>query len=198
MSNKKVIIHSNTTAYQGFFKLDIVEFQHELYQGGLSNRVQREIFNRNQAVVVLLYDLKNQKVVLVEQCRAGALAHFHDHQAWLLEPVAGMIDQGESPLNTCQREVQEEAGVTLQDFEYVCQYYPSPGGSSEILHLYGAQVDSESLPDYSGLASEDEDIRLIKLDFKFAKQQLLAGEYNVASTIIALQWLFFQKLVDHA
>lgn len=50
------------------------------------------------------------------------------------------------------------------------------------------------LPDYAGEASEMEDIRIIKMPFQDAKAKLLKAEFNVASTIIGLQWLFYQKL----
>lgn len=194
MNPKRLKIQSKTSAFSGFFKVDIYRFSHSLYRGGMSPDIEREVFGRGQAVVVLLYDLEHQQVVLVEQCRAGPLAWTEQDQAWLIEPVAGMIDCNESPLDACAREVREEAGVALTDFEYICQFYPSPGGCSEILHLYAAQVDATKLADYAGLMDEVENIRLVKLPFSDAKHQLLAGEFNVASTIIGLQWLFFQRL----
>ncbi|UQB43388.1 NUDIX domain-containing protein [Thiomicrospira microaerophila] len=198
MKDKKLVIHAKHRGYDGFFKINLIEFQHSLYQGGLSPKITRELFGRGQAVVVLLYDLAAQQIVLVEQCRAGALQHALDandpNQAWLIEPVAGMIDDGETPLETCQRETREEAGIEVSQFEYINQFYPSPGGSDEILHLYAAEIDSSRIGQWSGLAEEVEDIRLVKIPFDQAKQQLLNGEYHVASTLIALQWLFFQKL----
>lgn len=195
---KTLNIHSKTIAYQGLFRVELIDYQHSLYQGGMSPQIRRELFNRGQAVVVLLYDLVKQCVVLVEQCRTGALNQAvnsqDDHQAWLIEPVAGMIDEGETAQQACEREVFEEAGIVLNDFEYITQFYPSPGGSSEILHLYAVQLDSDQVSEFSGLEHEVEDIRIIKLSFEQAKQTLLDGEFNVASTIIALQWLFFQRL----
>jgi ADP-ribose pyrophosphatase len=202
LSDKNLIIHSNTKGYDGFFKINLVNFQHSLYQGGLSPKITRELFGRGQAVVVLLYDLKAEQVVLVEQCRAGALQNAlnanHPEQAWLIEPVAGMIDFNESALQACQREAKEEAGIdiTIDAFEYICQFYPSPGGSDEILHLYAAQVDVNQIGEFSGLADEVEDIRLIKLPFEQAKHDFLTGKFNVASTLIALQWLLFQTWPD--
>lgn len=198
MKAKKLVIHAKQRGYDGFFKINLIEFQHSLYQGGLSPNITRELFGRGQAVVVLLYDLSAQQLVLVEQCRAGALQHALDaddpNQAWLIEPVAGMIDDGETPLETCQRETREEAGIEVSQFEYINQFYPSPGGSDEILHLYAAEIDASRVGQWSGLTEEVEDIRLVKIPFAQAKQQLLNGEYHVASTLIALQWLFFQKL----
>lgn len=201
MNDKHIQLLGVERHYDGFFKIDKLRFRHSLFQGGWTAEMERELFGRGQAVVVLLYDLTARKIVLVEQCRAGAISHAlkdpkhpKNYQAWLLEPVAGMIDEGETPLEACERETQEEAGVSLAAFEFICQFYPSPGGSDEILHLYAAEVDERQLPEYAGLEEEGEDIRLVRMSFDEAEQRLRSAEFNVASTLIAVQWLLFQKL----
>lgn len=199
--DKSIEISEIKTGYNGFFRIEILKFQHTLYQGGWSEMVSRELFGRGQAVVVLMYDLIKEQVILIEQCRAGALRHAQtagkSEQAWLLEPVAGMIDFEETPEQAGIREAQEEAGIEIDTLEYICQYYPSPGGCDEVLHVYGCVVDSDLLPEYSGLATEHEDIKIIKMPFETARAKLRAGQFNVSSTIIALQWLFYQKLPSH-
>lgn len=192
---------SRSRPFDGFFKIDKITFRHSLYRGDWSPVIERELFGRGEAVIVLLYDSKAEKVVLIEQCRAGALGHAgigtdnaQPHLAWLIEPVAGMIDKGETPLQACEREAVEEAGVTNATFEFISCFYPSPGGSDELLHLYAADIDSSNLPEYAGLEEEGEDIRIIQYRYDEAKQKLKQGDFNVASTIIALQWLFCQKL----
>lgn len=195
---KQLLIESVKSGYDGFFRIDLIAFKHTLFQGGWTGTVERELFGRGEAAVVLLYDPAREVVILIEQCRAGALQRAHhvrqDEQAWLLEPVAGMIDPGETPQQAAHREALEEAGVALSALEFICQFYPSPGGSDEVLHLFAAEVDSTQLPEYAGLADDHEDIRILQVPFTLAQTRLLAGEFNVASTIIALQWLFFQKL----
>ncbi len=196
--NKLIDIQKVENGYSGFFRIDVISYRHSLHQGGWTHTIERELFGRGQAVIVLLYDLQQQVVVLVEQCRPGALQHAQssgsDEQAWLLEPVAGMIDAGETAQQAGIREAKEEAGIELSELEYVCQYYPSPGGCDEVLHVYASQIDATLLPEYAGLEEDAEDIRIVQIPFEQAQQQLSSGLFNVSSTIISLQWFFYQKL----
>lgn len=196
---KSIEVKRIESGYDGFFRIDLIDFKHTLYQGGWTQIIQRELFGRGQAAIVLLYDPIKRVVVLVEQCRAGALQHAlksgENEQAWLLEPVAGMIDLGETPEDAARREALEEAGTRLDSLEYVCQFYPSPGGSDEILHLYASEIDASQLPAYAGLDEDHEDIKIVQLPYEEAERRLQQGQFNVGSTIIALQWLFYQKRV---
>jgi len=96
-SIKQFEISTVEKVYDGFFKMHQITFRHSLYQGGWTSPLIRELFGRGQAVVVLLYDPKAQQVILIEQIRAGTLQHAADQndQAWLIEPVAGMIEAGD-------------------------------------------------------------------------------------------------------
>ena len=200
MTNKELHIKSNNAVFNGFFQVNNLKFTHSLYQGGSSALVEREVFSRGQAVVVLLYDLALENIVLVEQCRAGAVDHALQNnrvdQAWLLEPVAGMIDLGESPIQACIRETKEETGLAISEVEYISQFYPSPGACDEILHLYASNIDSQLVNSHAGLETEDEDIRVVVLSFAQARKMLKKGQFNVATTYIAIQWLFYQKLAS--
>lgn len=195
--NKTLNILSTEQGYSGFFRIDILRYQHSLYVGGMSAEIDRELFGRGEAAVLLLYDLQAQTLVLIEQCRAGALVHAQKanspDKAWLIEPIAGMIDCGETAEQAAVREAKEEAGIDIPAAEYICQFYPSPGGSDEVLHLFAAEIDIDAVADFAGLEEDVEDIKVLKVPFNEAKQNLLNGHYNVASTIIALQWLFFQR-----
>lgn len=200
MSNlgRSVKIHEEKSLYSGFFECSKLNISHSLYAGGESAVFSRELLNRNQAVLVLLYDITKQVVVLVEQFRVGAAQHAIEsgqhESAWLVEPVAGMIDEGETAEQAAVREVKEETGLSISELEYILQFYPSPGGYQEILHLYAAEVDSDLVDEYAGNAHEHEDIRVLVMPFSEAKKRLIEASFNVASTFIALQWLFFQKI----
>ncbi|WP_319379644.1 NUDIX domain-containing protein [Thiomicrorhabdus sp.] len=198
--DKRIEMNESAAAFQGFFQIRRLKFRHSLYQGGMTPEIEREVFGRGEASVVLLYDSQAREVVLIEQCRAGAVERAirenNLNNAWLLEPVAGMIDLGETPLEAGIREVREEAGLEVSDLEYISKFYPSPGGSDEILHLFAVDIDVRLLPEFSGLEEDHEDIKIIRLDFEEAKRLMLEGCFNVATTYIALQWLFFRKLID--
>lgn len=199
-AQKSLDLQSVTSLFKGFFQFKKLQFKHSLYRGGETVLIERELFSRGQAVVILLYDVQHQQVVLVEQCRVGAVEHaLHNNdidQAWLVEPVAGMIDSDESAEQAAIREVREETGISIDEIEYICQFYPSPGACDETLLLYASQINSLDIATHAGMADESEDIKVVKLSFKEAKQKLLTGQFNVASTYMALQWLFFQKLTD--
>lgn len=195
---KSISIHKETTLYQGFFRYCHLELSHSLYEGGYSETMQREVFERGNAVVVLLYDPNAQSIVLVEQFRAGAAKKANNKNtpetAWLLEPVAGMIDVGETPEEAAIRESLEETGANIHSLEFISKYYPSPGACDEEILLFAAQVDENQVLKHAGNANEHEDIKVVVMPYAEAKSKLLNAEFNVASTFLAVQWLFFQKL----
>jgi ADP-ribose pyrophosphatase len=142
---------------------------------------------RRAAVGVLPYDPVRRQVVLIEQFRIGALNV--GESPWLLEIVAGLIDTNESLEAVARREASEETGLTLLDLQPIYHYLPSPGGSSEQMHLYYATVDATRAKAYCGLACEQEDIKVHVLDYEHVMELLDRGKIVNAATIIALQWL---------
>ena len=191
---KRFEIAEEVDAYSGFFKLKKITLRHTLFNGGWTQTLQRELFHRNNCVGVLLYDPIRDEVVLIEQIRTGALFTESDEQAWLLEIVAGGIEQGETAEEVAYRESIEEAGCEIKKLTKINQFYTTPGGSSEQLSLFYGEVDSTNVGGIYGLESENEDIRVSTVPFKEAYQMVLDGRINSAIPIIALQWLF----INHA
>lgn len=184
-------ILDSETVYQGFFRLERYRLHHRLFAGGMSGPVQRELFERGHAAAVLLYDPQRDAVVLLEQFRIGALQAAGG--PWLLEIVAGMIEDGESAAEVVRREAMEEAGARIQRLEFICDYLVSPGGTSETISLYCGLVDSDGLGGIHGLDEEQEDIRVTVVTFDQAWALWQQGQINSASPIIALQWLAMQR-----
>ncbi|MFQ6371634.1 ADP-ribose diphosphatase [Shewanella sp. YIC-542] len=175
------------TLYSGFFSMEEYRFRHRLFAGGWSGEVRREVFERGQAVVVLPYDPLTDEVVLIEQLRLPAA--MSSDSPWLLELVAGMIEDGEAPEQVALRELEEESGLSARSLHPISSYLSSPGGCTERFYLYWAAVDASSAQGLHGLAEEHEDIRVVVLPRQQAYEMTTDGRIDNASTVIGLQWL---------
>ncbi len=182
-------VHEKITKYHGFFKLDEYHVSHQCFDGSHSEIMSREIFERGDAVVLIPYDPVLDQVVLIEQFRPGAIRA--GDTPWMLEFVAGMFEENESPIDVAIREAKEEANldITEQQVSKVMKYLSSPGGMSEAIHLYLAKIDSRHAGGVFGLAEEGEDILVHVIKRTEAMQLLQAGKIANASTVIGLQWL---------
>lgn len=181
-----VEIVSKETLFKGFFRMVKYRFKHRLFEGGWSQPIEREMFDRGHAAALLPYDPVTDQVVIVEQIRVGALEHAHP---WQLEIVAGIIDDGESAEDVVRREAVEEAGINVADLEKVTSYYPSSGGCSEKLDVFVGKVDASTAHGVHGLDYEGEDIRVHVVSREQAYQWVVDGTFENGASIIALQWL---------
>jgi ADP-ribose pyrophosphatase len=191
MTDPRVEVSERKVVFDGFFRIVRYRLRHRLFAGGMGPELVRELFERGAAVVVLPYDPERERVVLVEQFRIGALERERD--PWLLEPVAGIVEAGESAPEVARREALEEAGLKLLDLVPIGSYYPSPGGSSEICEAFIARVDSRDAGGLFGLADHGEDIRAHVVPLATALTWLDSGRVRVASTIVTLQWLALHR-----
>ena len=177
--------------FRGFYQLDRLHLRHRLFAGGMGKLISRELFVRHDAVCVLPYDPQRDCVVLIEQFRVGALDK--SLNPWLIELVAGLIDKDEQPEQVARREAVEEAGLELAELWPLTQYYPSPGGSDERVHLYVGRCDSRGAGGVHGLEEEGEDIRVLVWSLDEALVALDDGRIDNAASIIALQWLALNR-----
>lgn len=175
------------SCFSGFYRLERLHLRHRQFSGEMGPLLSRELFVRHDAVCVLPYDPQRDEVVLIEQFRVGSMGKCSN--PWLLELVAGLIDKDEEPDQVARREAVEEAGLVLGELWPISRYFPSPGGSDELVHLYVGRCNSEGAGGIHGLAEEGEDIRVHVLPFEEALQAVKDGRINNAASIIALQWL---------
>ncbi len=181
----KILRHD--IAYDGYFKIEKYQLQHEKYAGGWTGVFEREIFERGSAVAVLPYDPVRDEVILIEQFRAGGIGTMA--MPWMKEVVAGIIEPGETQPVVAAREMEEEAGCHILRLEKILQVYISPGGSTEQCGIYCAQVDSTEVGGVFGLADEFEDIKVQAVALETARKWLNDGQIQSAASVIALQWL---------
>ena len=177
--------------FKGFYQLDRVNLRHELFAGGMSREISREVFVRHDAVCVLPYDPQRDEVVLIEQFRVGAMGKAQT--PWLIELVAGLIDKVEEPEEVARREGEEEAGLTFSSLWPITRYFPSPGGSTEFVHLDLGRCSTVGVGGLHGLEEEAEDIRVTVWAYEDALQAVRDGRISNAASIIALQWLALNR-----
>jgi ADP-ribose diphosphatase len=179
------------TLYRGFFSLLGVRCRHTLFKGGWSESFHRELFQRGDCVAVIPYDPGRDEVVLIEQFRVGALRP--GENPWLIEIVAGAIEEGEEADEVARRETREEAGCAILELKRIQEFYTSPGGSSEKITLYLAIVDSAPVGGVHGLEEEHEDILVRAVAFDEAMMLVEQGAVVSAIPLVGLQWLALHR-----
>ncbi len=91
----------------------------------------REVVRHPGGVCVLpLHD--DGTVTLVRQLR-------YPYQEIVAELPAGKLEPGEDPFDAIRRELSEETGCTAREWHEMGLFYPTPGYTDEVLHLYFAR-----------------------------------------------------------
>lgn len=180
-------IESEETVSQGFFSVSKQVLRHRLFAGGWSRPLERELFQRGDAVGVLLYDPEHHIIGLVEQFRVGA--QNDQHGPWQYEVVAGMIDPGMTAEQVAVKELQEEAGISVEKLLPITDYLVSAGGSDEKMHMFCGLCDLSNRGGIFGADHEGEDILFQVWHYDEVMQAQSEGLLNSAALTIALFWL---------
>ncbi|MFO1154354.1 MAG: NUDIX domain-containing protein [Rhodospirillales bacterium] len=189
-----VAVESRETAYTGYFRIDRYRLRHRLFAGGWSGPMGREVFERGQAVAVLLYDPDADALILIEQFRAGVYAAGSGGEIggvaspWLIEIIAGIIGEGEASEEVARREAMEEAGCEVGDLVRVCRIFASPGASSETVEIFFATCKAPAAGALHGLDHENEDIRVLVVPPEVAFSWIEEGRIVNGPSIVGLQW----------
>ena len=176
---RRVLIESQNRLFDDFFKVDELLVSHRQIDGTMSQVQRRLVFERGDSVAVLLFNRDRRTVVLVEQFKVPALiARRRDDHAttdgWLVETLAGMVNDGETPEATAVRETLEETGYRIGTPELIGRFLVSPGRTSERVFLYFAEVgDRDRVGKGGGI--DDEDIKVLHLGLADLFQHLAQG-----------------------
>ncbi len=190
-ANRRVEILEEEIVFKRYiFRIVQARLRHELYNGEMSDVLTRLSLSRGDSVAVLMHDPEAETLIFTEQFRYPTYDKTHAQSGWLIEIPAGTVEPHESPEKTIAREIMEEIGYQLRETQRIGTFYLSPGGTSERIILYYAQVSpTDKTGEGGGLVEEGEDVRTILMPVKEALKKLQHGEFHDAKTIIALQWL---------
>ena len=159
--------------------LDVQRLTVELDSGDSGTR---EIVYHGGGVCVLARTADN-KLLFVRQFRKAA-------EKELLEIPAGKLEKGEDPEKCGLRELEEETGYSCRIFKKLTHFYPTPGYSSEIIHIYFADV----LVKGKQHLDEDEFLSVESYTLAEAEEMIKNGEITDGKTIIAI--LMGKELVN--
>jgi len=186
--NKKVEIQNQKLVFErAIFTIMEGQYRHKLKSNQWSEPIFRLNLKRKDAVAVLVHNIDTNELIFTEQFRYPT---FEKTDGWILELPAGMIDEGEEPLDAVKREMMEEIGYVINEAKHLQTFYLSPGTSSERIFLYYAQVrNSDQKNEGGGLVEEGEFITIISINIDKVLNSLNSGAITDAKTIIGLQWL---------
>jgi ADP-ribose pyrophosphatase len=111
---------------------------------------EREIVEHPGAVAIVAIDAHGF-VTLVRQLREPARKR-------LLELPAGTAEPGEEPLETAQRELREECGLTGGEWRELAAFWTTPGFCRERMHLFAA----EGVARGDASPADDEELELVR------------------------------------
>ena len=186
MKNPSITIQKTELLSDNWYLLNKVSFDYKMEDQDSETQV-REVYDRGNGAVILLYNSTNKTVVLTRQFRLPTYLNGNT-SGMVIEACAGLLDT-ENPEECIIRETEEETGYRLSSVKKVFQSYMSPGSVTEILHFFiGEYQPNMKVSDGGGLAEEHENIEVLEYSFEQAYQMIASGEIIDAKTIMLLQY----------
>ncbi len=157
-------------------------------------KLVREVYDRGNGAVILLYNRANRTVVLTRQFRMPSFVN-GNNTGLLIECCAGLLDKDNAE-DCIKRETEEETGYQIETVQKVMEAYMSPGSVTEILYFFVAEYSKDmKVGAGGGLPDENEDIEVMELSFDEALAMVASGEIKDGKTIMLLQYASLNKLL---
>ncbi|MES2322751.1 MAG: NUDIX domain-containing protein [Pseudomonadota bacterium] len=186
MSEERVRITDEELLSDNWYILKRFTFELRRRDGSWQKQT-REVYNRGNGAVILLYNREQRTVLLTRQFRIPA--HVNGHSGFLIEAAAGLLDNA-IPEQRIREEVQEETGYQIGDVKKIYDLFMSPGSVTERLHFFVAEYTPDQRKgDGGGIAEEGEDIEVLEFSFDEALAKMTSGEIMDGKTVLLLQYL---------
>jgi nudix-type nucleoside diphosphatase (YffH/AdpP family) len=154
---------------------------------GSWTRQSREVYDRGNGAVILLYDDSVGAVILIRQFRLPAYVNGHP-DGMLIEVPAGLLDD-DAPETAIRREVKEETGIDVEEVTPLWESFMSPGSVTERLHFFAARYEhTKSIGGMGGIVDEGEETEVMEVPLEIALAMVDDGRIVDAKTIMLLWW----------
>lgn len=135
---------------------------------------QFDLVQHNPSITVIPVT-NDGRILFVRQYRMGA-------EDSLLELPAGVLENGEDPLEGARRELREETGMDAGELKLLGRAYLAPGYSSELMYFY---LGRDLLP--APLEQDDDEfLHLESLTIEESLGMARRGEFLDSKTLAAM------------
>ena len=184
--SKNIKLISSTLLSDNWGELRKIKYDFRLKDGSWQTQ-EREMYDRGNGAVILLYNKEKRTVILTKQLRIPTWFNGNTN-GMMIEACAGVLDEND-PEECIRRETQEETGYKVTEVKKIMKVYMSPGSVTEIIHFFtGAYSDEMKISEGGGVEGEHENIEVIEITFKEAVNMISSGEIKDAKTIMLLQY----------
>lgn len=192
--NPNVKLLDTTLLSDNWYILKKVTYEYTL-PNGTTEQHTREAYDRGNGATILLYNKAQQTVILTRQFRLPTYINGNE-DGMMIEACAGLLDK-DNPEDCIRREAEEETGYRVQNIQKVFEAYMSPGSVTELIHFFIAGYTPQmKINDGGGLQDEQENIQVLELPFTQALQMVADGSIKDGKTIMLLQYLQLQQLMN--
>ena len=179
--NSAIVTHRAVNYAGRFLQHETVTFTDERNRSRNWEAVNRA--NSFGAAVIMARIFPEREILLVRQFRPPT-------GRYVIEFPAGLIDKGEGPAATAERELYEETGYTGKVVEVSEAVYSSPGMSGEKRFYVAMEIDGKQYPSEPEPHQEDsESIEVLRVSEKnlgqFIQERVTAGDGIDAKLVMA-------------
>ena len=170
------------------------KYTYEILKRNGTRQVQtREVYDRGNGAVILLYNKEFKTVILTRQFRLPSFVN-GNKKGVLIEACAGLLDE-DNPEEAIKRETEEETGYKISHVQKIFEAYMSPGSVTEMLYFFIAEYSqSMKVHEGGGVEDEQEHIEVLELTLDKALQLVETGDIKDAKTIMLLQYAKLKNL----
>jgi nudix-type nucleoside diphosphatase (YffH/AdpP family) len=193
MTNPNIKIQKTELLSDNWYILNKVTLDYQKKDNTWETQI-REVYDRGNGAVILLYNTTKKTVVLTRQFRLPTYLNGNE-SGMMIEACAGLLDK-DNPEQCIIRETEEETGYRLSSVKKVFETYMSPGSVTEILYFFvGEYNDGMKVSEGGGVVTEHENIDVLEYPFEDAYEMIASGAIKDAKTIMLLQYAKINKLV---